>query len=52
MPGYLSYMLYYPDLRVAVALQYDTDDGASVGNMRRQVDALAALAEVPAETRD
>lgn len=53
MPGYFSYTLYYPDLNVAVALQYDTDDRAKVGPLRKQVDALAALAvQQPAEARD
>lgn len=45
MPGYLSYALYYPDLRVAVAVQFPTDDGSKVGNMRRLCDDLAALAK-------
>ncbi len=45
MPGYLSYALHYRDLRVAVAVQFPTDDGRKVGNMRRLCDELAALAK-------
>jgi len=43
MPGFLSYALYYPDLRTAVAVQFPTDDGRKVGNMKRLVDDLAGL---------
>lgn len=43
MPGYLSYALWYPDLQVAVAVQFPTDDGRQVGNQKKLVDALAGL---------
>jgi len=49
MPGFLSYALYYPELKVAVAVQFPCDDGRKVGDMRRLCDELAGLAAgVPA----
>jgi len=44
MPGFLSYALYYPELKVAVAVQFPTDEGRKIGNMRRLCDELAGLA--------
>ena len=44
MPGYLSYALWYPELGVAVAVQFPTDDGRAVGSLKRLVDELAGLA--------
>jgi len=32
MPGYESYMLFYPELQVAVALQYNTDNPRQSGD--------------------
>jgi D-alanyl-D-alanine carboxypeptidase len=43
MPGYSSCMLWYRDLKVAVALQYTTDARDKVGPLRRQLDEIAAL---------
>jgi len=45
MPGYQSYMLYYPELQVAVALQYNTDNPRQVGPMKRMVDELAGIVQ-------
>ncbi|MCA8952516.1 MAG: beta-lactamase family protein [Planctomycetes bacterium] len=49
MPGFLSYALYYPKLEIAVAVQFPTDAGREVGNLRRLVDELAELAVAPAD---
>jgi D-alanyl-D-alanine carboxypeptidase len=43
MPGYLAYALWYPELQVAVAVQFPTDDARAVGNQKRLVDELAGL---------
>ncbi len=52
MPGFLSYALYYPELKVAVAVQFPSDDGRKVGNMRRLCDELAGLAAgIPAGSK-
>lgn len=42
MPGFLSYALYYPEVQVAVAVQFPTDDGRQVGPMRRLCDDLCS----------
>lgn len=43
MPGYLSMMSYYPEHRLAMALQCNTDDARQAGDLRRWVDRLAGL---------
>lgn len=48
MPGFLSYALWYEDLRAAVAVQFPTDDGRKTGNLKRVVDELAGLVKVGA----
>jgi D-alanyl-D-alanine carboxypeptidase len=45
MPGYLSYTLCYPELRLAAAVQFPTDDSRTVGNMKKLVDELAGIAK-------
>jgi D-alanyl-D-alanine carboxypeptidase len=44
MPGYLSYMLCYPELQLATAVQFPTDDGRTVGSMKNLLDELAGIA--------
>jgi D-alanyl-D-alanine carboxypeptidase len=41
MPGYLSHGMYYPDLKVSVAVMFPTDAGKQVGNMQRLCDQIA-----------
>jgi len=44
MPGYLSVMLYYEDLRLAVAVQFDTDEARRLGKrLESYADAVAAV---------
>jgi D-alanyl-D-alanine carboxypeptidase len=44
MPGYNSYTLWFAEPRVAVAFMTNTDDGRSIGPMKRHVEALAGAA--------
>lgn len=43
MPGYLSCMYWYPDLRTAVAVQFPTDGSRRTGGMKKLCVDLAAL---------
>jgi D-alanyl-D-alanine carboxypeptidase len=43
MPGYLSCMFWYPDLRVAVAVQFPTDQARQTGGMKKLCTDLAGL---------
>lgn len=43
MPGYLSMMSWYAEHKLAVAVQFDTDDVRQVGDLRREVDGLAGV---------
>jgi D-alanyl-D-alanine carboxypeptidase len=43
MPGYLGCMSWYPNLKMAVAVQFPTDESRRVGGMKRLCADLAAL---------
>lgn len=53
MPGFLSQMMWYADLRIVVAVQFPTDDGKLVGNLQRLLDELAGVvvAQLPPEAK-
>lgn len=51
MPGFLSYALYYPEPKIAVAVQFPTDSMRHVGDLRGLVDALAGLAKARLDER-
>lgn len=47
-PGYISMLCHYPDLGITVAYQQNTDVRASMGTIRRLLDASATLANATA----
>ena len=55
MPGYLSMLVHYRESGLTVALQFNTDDGRKVGNLKRTIDDVAGIlrpAPAPAAPRD
>ena len=54
MPGYLSMLVHYRESGLTVALQFNTDDGRKVGNLKRTIDDVAGIllpAPAPAAPR-